>query len=210
MEQKPKNIFIIGPQCTGKTTLLRALQEYYAQPQQRHLGQPNTISEVARTVMQQLDFERHDILASPDRSLLLQQAIMEAQYRAETSLESTAVDWYISDRSGIDPIVYARYYIGEEAANQLLMTHQWQTLEQHLKAGLVILCEAGSAWLTDDGTRLMPNDRDDWINFYHTFCDMLSERQIGYKLISSDVTDIGDRVNLVSAAHARDKADTDV
>lgn len=193
----PKNIFIVGAQCTGKTTLLKALKEYYKDLD----TQPGIISEVARTVMKQLDMDRNDIEFSPERSLMLQKSIMQAQYKAETELSKDSTGWYISDRSGIDPIVYARMFVGEEAARDLLDLTIWTTLEQNMKAGVVFICEAGASWLFDDGTRLMPKDEEDWNRSDQEFRRLLNARHIDYTVVPRHVVDIADRVGLVVSTH---------
>ena len=193
----PRNIYIIGAQCTGKTTLLENLKNHYAQEQ------PNIISEVARGVIKELNFERENIVDSPSQSFRLQKAILQAQFERETLFRDTTTSWYISDRSGIDPIVYARYYVGVEKADELLTSPYWTYLEQQMKASLVVLCEAGVHWLTDDGIRLMPKDEDDWITFGKAFHTLLEERNVRYIVIPNNLTEINDRAAAVVEAHAR-------
>lgn len=75
---------------------------------------------------------------------------MKAQLNAECrALESRK--WFISDRSGVDPIVYARKYVSEEAAEDLVKSTEWLELKERMKSALVIVCEAGVDWLIDDG-----------------------------------------------------------
>jgi predicted ATPase len=94
----PINIFIIGAQCTGKTTIVRALEKHFSN---QTLEQPVVISEVARNVIQETKIYRHEIRSSRERSLALQKAILQAQHKAEFA---AAEKRYISDRSGIDPV----------------------------------------------------------------------------------------------------------
>ena len=202
--QQQKNIFIVGTSCTGKTTLLKALRDFYhAQCQQPNsqIAEPAVICEVARTVLKQLGYDRQDIATSPERSLMIQRAILDAQHKAETSLTEDPASWYISDRSGIDPIFYTRMFVGEDEAEQLLSSPAWKTLEQNMKSGTVLLCEAGCNWLVDDGTRLMPQNGDDWIRFDLAFRKLLQETNIGFTVISKDMVDIADRVNLAIDVH---------
>ena len=194
---QPKNIYIIGAQCTGKTTLLEALKSHYAQEQ------PTIISEVARTVMKNLNFDREDIAMSPEESFRLQKAILQAQYEKEAPFEDATASWFISDRSGIDPIVYARYYVGIEQAKELLDSPQWTFLERNMKAGLVVLCDAGAHWLIDDGIRLMPKNTADWIAFGNAFYTLLKERDIRSIVIPNDLIKISDRAAAVVEAHRR-------
>ena len=97
------------------------------------------ICEVARTVMKQVDINREDIATSPNLSLDLQKAILEAQLTHEIIAENEN-GWYISDRSGIDPIVYARVFTGTEAAEELLVSNSWLKLKRRMKQGLVFVC----------------------------------------------------------------------
>ena len=197
----PKNIFVIGAQCTGKTTLVDALEEYFSQPE-KSSSRLSIIREVARDVLKRYNFTRDDITSSPERALQLQNYILEAQFEAETAVSiDPSADWYISDRSGIDPIVYAHIFVGEEAAKQLLASATWKKLEEHMKAGLVVLCEAGFSWLIDDGTRLMPKDIEDWKRLDAAFRNLLTTREIDYIVIPRDKTDVLDRVAVVVDAH---------
>jgi hypothetical protein len=55
-----------------------------------------------------------------------------------------------------------------------------------MKRSLVILCEAGSTWLVDDGVRLMPMDLNDWQKVHDAFQMLLSRLGITYLLIKKD------------------------
>jgi uridine kinase len=105
----PKNIYIIGAQCTGKTTLVKELQAYFAQSVNCHAySSPSIITEVARKVLKEYEFNRNDITNSVERCFALQEHILQAQYEAELSMSQEQPNkWYISDRSGVDPVAYA-------------------------------------------------------------------------------------------------------
>lgn len=147
----PPNIYIIGAQCTGKTTLVSALKDHFTRYREKNIPEPVIISEVARKVLAALNINRSDIVTSPEKSLQLQTAILEAQVKAETAAE-TAGSWFISDRSGLDPIVYTRVSVSENATQELLQSAGWKLLEQKMKKAQVFVCEAGCSWLVDDGT----------------------------------------------------------
>jgi hypothetical protein len=142
-----KNIYVIGAQSTGKTTLVDALEDCLSLDNSSRNGQskqPYIIREVARKVLEEKGYSRVDIETSTTRALQLQQHILEAQHNAE--LEATAQGtspWYISDRSGLDPIVYASIFGGAEAAETMLASEIWLEMEARMKAGVVVLCEAG-------------------------------------------------------------------
>jgi nicotinamide riboside kinase len=196
-----KSLYIIGAQSTGKTTLVNALEEHFdlhRSPQEGRPSQPLIIREVARTVLKEKDFNRDDIRTSPTRALQLQKHILDAQHNAECEINvSSTPKWYICDRSGLDPIVYTKYFVGQEASAEMLASRSWVELESRMKAGIVILCEAGCHWLKDDGIRLMPNDADEWTRIDDTFRSLLEEREIRYSVLPKDLADLGERVDFV-------------
>ncbi|KAF2101258.1 hypothetical protein NA57DRAFT_72700 [Rhizodiscina lignyota] len=197
----PKNIFVIGAQCTGKSTLVNGLEGHFSQSLSL-APSPSIIREVARSVLHKYGFTRDDILNSPERALQLQEKILEAQFEAEGAiLDDLTTKWYISDRSGLDPIVYAYLYVSEESAQRLLASPIWTALESNMKGGLVILCEAGCSWLVDDGTRLMPKDDKDWERVDLAFRMLLDMRDIEYILLPRDMKDLERRIEIVVEAH---------
>jgi hypothetical protein len=116
----------------------------------------------------------------------------------EAALSGNPVDtWFISDRSGLDAIVYAKHFVGNEAAAEMISSAEWKSLEQTMRAGLVVLCEAGCAWLVDDGTRLMPKDVADWLRFDSVFREVLDTVDMHTLVIPKDLAHIQDRVQAV-------------
>ncbi|RDW87960.1 hypothetical protein BP5796_03654 [Coleophoma crateriformis] len=203
-----QNIYIIGPQSTGKTTLVNALEKAFASGDDSissyNFTRPSIIREVARTVMKTCNFTRDDITNSPTKALRLQELILKAQLKAEEAVlnGSPSTSWFISDRSGLDPIVYAKLFVGEDAAQQMISSDEWKTLEERMKHGLVVLCEAGCTWLVDDGTRLMPKDEEDWLRVNSGFHEVLETLAIDNILMSKSILDLQQRVKVVlDAAH---------
>lgn len=199
-----RNIYIIGPQSTGKTTLVNALEEAFKRASLSssfNFTRPVIIREVARTVLSTYNFTRDDITNSPARALELQELIIMAQLTAEeTALRGSASaskSWFVSDRSGLDPIVYAKLFVGEDAAQQMISSDVWRVLEGRMKNGLVILCEAGCTWLVDDGTRLMPKDMEDWLQVNSAFHEVLETLAIDHILMPKSITDLQQRVQVV-------------
>src|SRR5215471_12276352 len=82
-----RSIYVVGAPCSGKTTLVTALKSH------PNLQGARFITEVARTVLHNQQFQTSDIRASPAASLELQRAILEAQLQAEMSSSSL----YLSD-----------------------------------------------------------------------------------------------------------------
>jgi nicotinamide riboside kinase len=201
------NIYVIGAQSTGKTTLVDALEEFFLNsievPESPNLSKPVIIREVARTVLKTHKFTRNDITNSTTRALKLQTLILSAQLNAEeAALEKrSSRAWYVSDRSGLDPVVYATIFAGEDDAQDMLRGVEWMKLEERMKKGLVVLCEAGCSWLIDDGTRLMPKDLEEWLKVDSTFRALLETLDIEYVLLPKDVLDTRHRVEIVLKAH---------
>ena len=194
---KPPNIYVIGAQSTGKTTLVSALDKYFEQHQtylSEPIARPHIIKEVARSVLRDHHFTAEDIATSKPRALQLQRLILNAQSMAERSLGQ---EWYITDRSGLDPLAYAHRYVGDEEARQLRQEEAWKDVEKRIRKGLVVMCGVGGEWLVDDGIRLMPESRDDWVEFQSIFCSLLDELGIQYIVLPSSVRDLGSRVDFV-------------
>ena len=193
----PPNIYVVGAQSTGKSTLVNALASHFEQHDAlagNAYPRPEVINEVARGVLQRHSFTANDIVSSKSRSLELQRLILEAQREAEVA---AGHEWYISDRSGLDPLVYARQYVGVDETGTLMRTDAWQDLERRMKSGLVIVCEAGGEWLVDDGVRLMPQDRDAWIQMHSNFCEMLDKLGIAFHVLPVSIRELGARIEFV-------------
>ncbi|KAI4116476.1 MAG: hypothetical protein LQ345_003108 [Seirophora villosa] len=192
-----RNIYVIGAQSTGKTTLVTALAQHF---EQHHAttgdtaDKPMIIKEVARGVLQRHNYTAADIVSSKSRALELQRLILEAQCEAEKAASNL---WYISDRSGLDPLVYARQYVGVEETSGLMQEQSWQYLKGMMRSGLVIVCESGGEWLINDGVRLMPQDREAWLQMHGVFCEMLDRISIEYHVLPSATRDINERIEFV-------------
>lgn len=199
------NIYIVGAQCTGKTTLVKALDDHFSKTGNNEMdtaysvSRPLIISEVARNVLQEHNFTAEDITSSPARALALQELILKAQLKAETAF-SKEEGWFISDRSGADPIVYAKKYVGHDAANDFLRSQEWLDLKGRMNKSLVIVCEAGADWLTDDGVRLMPESKDEWVGFHQLFCQSLGDWGVQFQVLPCNVTIRQERVAFILRA----------
>ncbi|KAL8853704.1 MAG: hypothetical protein Q9221_001515 [Calogaya cf. arnoldii] len=198
-EELPPNIYIIGAQSTGKTTLVTALGEYFAENLgvEKSTFQPHQLKEVARGVLIRHQFTANDITSSKTRALELQRLIIEAQAAAESALQN---GWYIADRSALDAVAYARQYVGETEAQSLREGGVWQEIEDKMRAGVVVLCEPGGEWLVDDGVRLMPQDQTEWFALHSHFQSILAECGISYVVLSSSVSSLKQRVDFVLEA----------
>ncbi|KAK4442627.1 AAA domain-containing protein [Podospora aff. communis PSN243] len=191
-----QNIYIVGAQCTGKTTIVNALDAHFkdhAPPEDL----PAIIKEVARTVLVEHDFTASDITSSAERCLALQGLILQAQLSEERKALSSGAKWFISDRSGIDPIAYALQYVGKDGAEGLMRGQEWTELKQRMKGSLIVVCEAGVDWLRDDGVRLMPESVDEWKEFNELFCGLLRQEGLEHVVLSRTVLDRAERLRFV-------------
>ncbi|KAI1053167.1 hypothetical protein LB506_012351 [Fusarium annulatum] len=191
------NIYIIGPQSTGKTTLVNKLKadlEHWLAD--TSIDKPHIVSEVARTVLAKHKYSAEDIQASTTRCFELQQLILEAQAAAEKEALKTS-SWFISDRSGFDPLVYAKRYAAPGAVEQLQELDAWKQVKARMERSLIVVCEAGTPWLMDDGVRLMPGSDDEWMQTFYNFCEMLDELGLGYFVVPRTVLDVSERAELV-------------
>ncbi|SPJ74935.1 uncharacterized protein FTOL_04666 [Fusarium torulosum] len=193
------NIYVIGPQSTGKTTLVNKLRnELQHWLADATIEAPQIVSEVARTVLTKHKYTANDITSSTDRCLELQKLILEAQASAEKEalLHSR---WFISDRSGFDPLVYAREYVSPQAVVEMQQLPAWIEVKTRLENSLIVVCEAGTPWLMDDGVRLMPDSEDAWIKLSRDFCMLLDETGFSYCVVPRTMLGLSERAEFVLA-----------
>lgn len=91
--------------------------------------------------------------------------------------------------------MFTKRFVGEAEVGQLKAMPEWAHLSANMKRSLVLLCEAGVEWLVDDGTRLMPVDKEEWMAFHHTFCEVLEDAQIPYVVIQNTLAGRKERVD---------------
>ncbi|RKK68832.1 hypothetical protein BFJ69_g13258 [Fusarium oxysporum] len=193
------NIYIMGPQSTGKTTLVNKLQgdlgHWLADTS---IDGPQIIAEVARTVLAKYKYSAEDIQTLASRCFELQQLILEVQASSEKEALRTS-SWVISDRSGFDPLVYAKRYAAPDTVTQLKELPAWKEVKARMESSLIVVCEAGTPWLMDDGVRLMPGSDKEWMQLFHDVCEMLDEVGLQYFVVPRTVLDISEGAELVWA-----------
>ncbi|KAH7016266.1 AAA domain-containing protein [Microdochium trichocladiopsis] len=201
-----RNIYIIGAQSTGKSTIVSALEDHFTNCQSSTSIPPSIVREVARGVMSKQQDSANEIARSPEAMLELQGLIIKAQAIAErkvvTSSSSAmqmeeAPPFFISDRSAIDPIVYARQYVGPRESEQLMSLEDWQLMCKRMACSLIVVCEADVSWLTQDGVRLMPSTTGEWLQTQDLFRQILKEVSLPFVVLPKELTDIADRVAFV-------------
>ena len=202
---KRSNVYFIGPQCSGKTTLLSALRAFYPDrdPASRGIEQPFIIEEVVRVVMHEKGFQARDLYDSV-RGLQLQTHILLRQNQTEEQLKDR---WFFADRSALDTLVYAKEYTGLDALKALASTKEWAKSRLRMQHATVIVCEAGNTgWLSADKVRLAYQDTAEWKALNEAFFVMLREYGISYSVLPNAIKDLGERVALVSCLLETDKS----
>jgi nicotinamide riboside kinase len=187
----PRMIFIIGPSSTGKTTLCTALAQRLAIPPSAH------ITEVAREVMRSTGFSRKDV-----GTLDMQGAILTAQLgREEAALDAKRAHRVVlSDRSGIDPAVYAILTAKNEEEAEvrkkaLTDNDAFEHARERYRHSLVVLLAPVTEWLVDDGVRAL----DDHERCSTVFKQVLQWVDVPYKEMGGECRDLSDRVDKIIA-----------
>ncbi|RAK97308.1 ATP/GTP-binding protein [Aspergillus ibericus CBS 121593] len=181
---QPRTIYIVGAHCTGKTTLTKALNPRYT----------DTIDEVVRHVMRTDGYNASHV-RHPMAGLELQKRTLLAQFKAEGEMQDKP---FLSDRSGIDPIVYAGFFLGRSAAEKLAGLKEWHVLRERMRKALVIVCEpANESWLSSDGVRMTCESIDEWRLLGQAFRAALQEHGIEFVAIPDDLENLDERVRFV-------------
>lgn len=76
-------VYIVGAQCTGKTTLVNELAKDVITDTANCTISPHAVPEVARVVLNQHSFNAEELRTSPQRALALQKLMIQAQAEAE-------------------------------------------------------------------------------------------------------------------------------
>ena len=122
LQEEPLTVFVCGAHSTGKSTLLEDLStnETFLLYEK----------EVARKIIRDLKWKREDFLPShnPANFEKLQVEIIRAQHTIDRRNTADGKS-YMSDRT-IDPIIYAKMYLDEEAAQRILQLAETRELIQ--------------------------------------------------------------------------------
>jgi len=191
--QLTRNVYIIGPQSTGKTTLVNALVE-------RFRGDVPVIQEIARHVMKEKGYSRIDVDSTDsERRYAMQNDIFQAQIEKEDSYLLSRTK-FISDRSAIDPLVYLMQYSGTNLLDRITSRVKWQKVRERYgdaKESLVVLLLPVEDFLIDDDIRYMAKSTHDWHSLAATFQRFLHEQDISAIEFGEECRDIGNRVERV-------------
>lgn len=190
-----KSIYIVGAQCTGKTTLTEALAHRIKETFPSIAIE--LINEMARSVLEKYRFTRDDVRNNPQRCIELQKLILYAQHQREITI--VADKMLISDRSGLDPVVYASMFAKDQIKSfeDLQTGTEWEELKVRMRQAVVVVCEPVQEWLFDDGIRLMPTSMEEWTSLHDEFRKLLHENEISYTILPSALMNLAGRVDFV-------------
>lgn len=191
----PLCVYLIGPQSTGKTTLVNALSRAFN-------DKVPIIQEIARNVMAEKGYSKIDVDSDDkERRFSMQRDIFAAQVEAEMSFVSSSEGTsFLSDRSAIDPLIYLLRYSGREELERLTTNEVWETVRDRYRdtsKSLVLLLSPVEQFLDDDDIRYVPKSLEDWYALAEDFRAYMTDEGIPFIEIGGECLEIEERVLFV-------------
>ncbi|KAK7747936.1 hypothetical protein SLS53_001188 [Cytospora paraplurivora] len=123
---------------------------------------------------------------------------MKAQLEAENEALRKSKR-FISDRSGLDCLIYAAKSVRRKGAEQLSETPELANLKARMQEGRIIVCEPVVDWLKDDGTgfRPIPELKAQWLAVHKEFSELPNGLGLRYEVPPARVTSLEERVTFV-------------
>ncbi|CAG8536704.1 5563_t:CDS:1 [Gigaspora margarita] len=183
-----KKIVLVGAHSVGKTTLAKFIKS--------HIN-GILVTEIARTLIKELNLNADILRNDPDKSLEFQATIIKAQCVKEEEIEHELA---ILDRSALDAIIYAQAFCKKRWKELLDMEETNKCLERYRQKNkyLIFLIEPQKECLKADGVRMMPIDYEEWISFSTSFKNLMNEYNIEFNTIN--VLDLNQRYSIVMNA----------
>jgi nicotinamide riboside kinase len=190
-QQLPCCLYIIGPQSTGKTTLVNALARAF-------VDNVPVIREVARKVMAEKGYSKVDVDSTdPERRFKMQRDIFTAQVETENSLLNSKDLSFLSDRSAIDPLIYLLRYSGTTHLTRLTSTDLWNDVRDRYRdvsKSLILLLLPVEKFLDDDDIRYVPKSLEDWYALADDFRAFMVEEKIPFLETGDECLEVEERV----------------
>lgn len=154
-----KKVVLIGPECTGKTTLARALADRLGGVYVPEYSRPYSIR----------------VRSEQGRNLTLDDVmpIVRGQMAAEAGAAAQNPDYVFIDSNPLASAVYSMWYYGREPEGL-------DGIISSIKYDLYLLCAPDIEWV-DDPARDMPEGRD---GIFAAFEDALSCRGLPFEVVS--------------------------
>jgi nicotinamide riboside kinase len=178
-----KHCLLIGAHSVGKTTLAKYLVKKL---------NCDISSEVARDIMKKMNIkDGEQIKTNKIVCFNLQKEIIRklASIERDGKFENKFV---IYDRSAIDALVYAKYFLTDSQYDELLNMNETKYLIEKYKVNSsVFLIQPCEKYLMSDNVRIMPSSLNEWDQFSKLFEQILFDLKINYFII--DKVELDDR-----------------
>ncbi|KAJ1566165.1 hypothetical protein HK096_004059 [Nowakowskiella sp. JEL0078] len=194
-ESKSLNIFLIGPQSTGKTFMLGYLEKRLGKLGRFH-------SEVARNLMLKLNLSGEDLNSDLEIYMRFQKNLLSEHaslMNLLTKVESKHTEIFnVFDRSSIDVIAYSLLRGGKENMANLLESQEFKEclkIYQNKSTSLIVLFPIIDDLLNDDGIRIKMESIEHQ-NLSKCFIQILEQQKIPYFTLSTNLKKRGQELLL--------------
>jgi hypothetical protein len=73
----------------------------------------------------------------------------------------------------------------------------WLEVRPRTAGSLIVVCEAVTPWLTDDGVYLMPESEGAWMQLFRQFCELLNDIGLQNSILPRTVLKLSERTELI-------------
>lgn len=148
------NITFTGPQCSGKTTLLKQMKQTRG-----IMDQFFYIEEVTRLVKREFNVGINEEGASDITQLLIINKELENLFKYKKELLWNGCNGIVHDRCLMDGFLYTDYFHDKKlVSDNVWMQSMWYWLRFHTKYDIIFYPDPRDVALVDDGERSTNND----------------------------------------------------